>query len=118
MNAIRSIAELQIQEVIYKGSMSRVEVASLREGPLPLAAHTKQQQEGGDRADNNGIATASSAPQIALKTYDKATLTPRARCVSNLPSALCHTEGVYVPYASIGSHSVHQLMSWNGILQL
>ena len=94
MNAIRSIAELQIHEVIYKGSMSRVEVASLRdEGfftqqPATAARQKETREEDDDTIDNNNNKTAatSAAPRIALKTYDKATLTPRARCVKPLTS--------------------------------
>ena len=58
----RSISELRVKGLLYKGALSRVEVAGVREGP----SHHQQ-------------GSADAAQTVALKTYEKHKLSHRAR---------------------------------------
>ena len=66
-HASRSISELQIKGLLYKGSLSRVEVACVREGVLP--SHRQQEFS----------ADAEAGRTVALKTYEKQKLNHRSR---------------------------------------
>jgi len=74
----RCIGQLEIEGLIYKGSISRVEVARVRReeegerGGLPFQQQQRQRLPG----------AADSALLVALKTYEKRNLTPSLRWVT------------------------------------
>ena len=67
-NVSRSISELLIKGLLYKGSLSRVEVACVREGGV-LPSHRQQEFS----------ADAEAGRTVALKTYEKQKLSHRSR---------------------------------------